>query len=130
MDDFGNISSIESLPLPDGQHVKVFDAAQAAAKKAARAAINAAATGASPEPEVMAVLPIPAVPGQETAKQSEALDSNASAFQSLVPATLVSGEYINSIEPGKPVANSGRSRSVFRADVDHDSGLKPIRVPG
>jgi hypothetical protein len=36
MDDFGNISSIESLPLPEGRHVKDFDAAQAAAKKAAR----------------------------------------------------------------------------------------------
>ena len=27
-------------------------------------------------------------------------------------------------------AYSGRSRSAFRGDVDHDSGLKPIRVPG
>jgi hypothetical protein len=27
-------------------------------------------------------------------------------------------------------AYSGRSRSGFRGDVDHDSGLKPIRVPG
>jgi eukaryotic-like serine/threonine-protein kinase len=27
-------------------------------------------------------------------------------------------------------AYSGRSRSVFRGDVDHDSGLKPISVPG
>jgi nucleoid DNA-binding protein len=28
------------------------------------------------------------------------------------------------------LAYSGRSRSEFRGDVDHDSGLKPIRVPG
>ena len=27
-------------------------------------------------------------------------------------------------------AYSGRRRSGFRGDVDHDSGLKPIRVPG
>jgi hypothetical protein len=27
-------------------------------------------------------------------------------------------------------AYSGRSRSAFRRDVDHDSGLKPISVPG
>jgi integrase/recombinase XerD len=27
-------------------------------------------------------------------------------------------------------AYSGRSRSAFRGDVDHDSGLKPISVPG
>jgi hypothetical protein len=27
-------------------------------------------------------------------------------------------------------AYSGRSRSAFRGNVDHDSGLKPIRVPG
>jgi hypothetical protein len=44
-----------------------------------------------------------AAPGQETAKQSEALDSNASGSQSLVPATLVSGEYTDPIEPGKPI---------------------------
>jgi hypothetical protein len=41
MDDFGTISSIESLPLPDGPHVKDFDATQTAAKKAARAAKTA-----------------------------------------------------------------------------------------
>jgi hypothetical protein len=38
MDDFGKISSIESLPLPYGRHVKDFDAAQTAVRKAARAA--------------------------------------------------------------------------------------------
>jgi len=27
-------------------------------------------------------------------------------------------------------AYSGRSRSAFRHDVDHDSGLKPISIPG
>jgi len=31
---------------------------------------------------------------------------------------------------GKKTAYSGRSRSAFRGDVDHDSGLKPISVPG
>ena len=41
MDDFGKISSIQSLSLP-GPHVRDFDAAQAAAKKAARAEKKAA----------------------------------------------------------------------------------------
>lgn len=38
MDNFGIISSIDSLPIPEGPHVKDFDAAQKAAKIAARAA--------------------------------------------------------------------------------------------
>lgn len=42
MDDFGTISSIESLPVPEGPHVKDFDAVQRAAKIAARAAKKAA----------------------------------------------------------------------------------------
>jgi S1-C subfamily serine protease len=33
-------------------------------------------------------------------------------------------------EAHSAIAYSGRSRSAFRGDVDHDSGLKPIRVPG
>ena len=35
----------------------------------------------------------------------------------------------DSAEPAY-IAYSGRSRSAFRHDVDHDSGLKPISVPG
>jgi hypothetical protein len=42
---------------------------------------------------------------------------------------------VEQIEPlmvgsGENTAYSGRSRSAFRGDVDHDSGLKPISVPG
>jgi hypothetical protein len=54
MDDFGKISSIESLPLPEGPHVRDFDEAERAARKAARAAKKAVATD---------VLASPAGPG-------------------------------------------------------------------
>jgi hypothetical protein len=43
MGNFGIISSIESLPIPEGPHVKDFDATQKAAKIAGRAAKKAAA---------------------------------------------------------------------------------------
>jgi phage N-6-adenine-methyltransferase len=55
MDHFGKISSIASLPLPDGEHIRDFDAAQAAAKKAARAAKKAEeATGVLPTSAITA----------------------------------------------------------------------------
>lgn len=41
MDDFGTISSIESLPLPEGPHVRGFDERQKAMKRAARIAKKA-----------------------------------------------------------------------------------------
>ena len=96
MDEFGTISSIDSLPLPDGRHVKDFDAAQATAKKAARAAKNVAATG-TPRPEVIVAPSIPASE-PEAAKQPQALESNASGSQSLVPDTTITGEYVENTQ--------------------------------
>ena len=97
MDEFGTISSIDSLPLPDGRHVKDFDAAQATAKKAARAAKNVAATGTPPQAEVIVAPPIPGSE-PETAKQPQALESNASESQSLVPDTTITGEYVENTQ--------------------------------
>jgi hypothetical protein len=77
--------------------VKDFDAAQATAKKAARAAKNVAATGTPPQAEVIVAPPIPASE-PETAKQPQALESNASASQSLVPDTTVTGEYVETAQ--------------------------------
>src|SRR5580692_8903339 len=76
MDGFGTISSIESLPLPDGRHVKDFDAAQAAAKKAGRAAKNVAATVTPPQAAVIAAPPIAVSVEPDTGEHSQALDSN------------------------------------------------------
>jgi alkylated DNA repair dioxygenase AlkB len=50
MGNFGTISSIESLPIPEGPHVKDFDAAQKAAKIAGRAARKAAVSAAQANP--------------------------------------------------------------------------------
>ncbi len=58
MDNFGIISSIDSLPVREGQYVKDFDAAQKAAKIAARAA-KKAATEALP---VVVAAPLDVVP--------------------------------------------------------------------
>lgn len=88
MNDFGTISSIDSLPLPDGPHVKDFDAAQRAAKIAARAAGSAAATGAPPQAEAVAATPAHAASGARAANQPQALNLNAS--QSLVPRSQAS----------------------------------------
>jgi hypothetical protein len=87
VDDFGKISSIESLPLPEGPHVKDFDAARKAAKKAARAAEKAAAREVPPQV---------AAPEPQTAKQSQALGSNASGTMFLVP-NIVSGNHVDSV---------------------------------
>jgi hypothetical protein len=91
MDDFGKISSIESLPLPDGRHVKDFDAAQAAARKAARAAKKALGTDAPPQAQAVA-----AAPKLEGESQSEAVESTASGTLFLVP-DAVSGDYVDSV---------------------------------
>ena len=75
MDDFGKISSIDSLPLPDGPHVKDFDAAQRAAKKAARAtnkaegaAPNAVTSGTVPEVTSAEAQPAPNTPSPAVPK--------------------------------------------------------------
>jgi hypothetical protein len=102
MSDFGKISSLESLPLPDGPHVRDFDAAQKAAKKAARAAKKA------PGPEVLtqtqAIVAAPALAGSEIVKESHALDSNASSeSQSLVPDAPVLADHVDQLEPTKSI---------------------------
>lgn len=119
MDDFGKISSIESLPLPDGRNVKDFDAAQAAARKAARAAKNALGTDVPPQAQAVTAAPAPSALEPETAEQSQALDSNASGSLLLVPDTAASGEYVESVESGKQ--EERKVVPISRADLNKES---------
>jgi hypothetical protein len=113
MGDFGKISPIESLPLPEGRHVKDFDAAQAFARKAARAAKKVAATVTPPKVEPVTAPPIPA-PETQTAKQSETLDSNACGSLFLM-ADAAASECVDSAEPPKP--EEGKVAPISRADL-------------
>src|SRR5271166_4315925 len=101
MGSYGLISSIESLPLPEGPHVRDFDSRQKAAKQAARAAKRAGATGARSATQATGATPMPATPEPGATKESQALDSNASASQALAHDSAVSGEYVDSGEPAK-----------------------------
>lgn len=116
MGDFGKISSIESLPLPDGRNVKDFDATQAAAKKAARAAKKALGTDRLPHAQSVAAAPTASAPQRDTKKQSQALDSNASASLFLVPDTAASGE---SVDSGKQ--EERKVVPILRADLNKES---------
>jgi putative DNA primase/helicase len=118
MYDFGKISSIESLPFPDGRNVKDFDAAQVAARKAARAAKKVTATVTPPQAEAIAAPPIPARK-PETAEQSAALEPNASGSLFLVPDKAASGEYIDSVESGKQ--EERKVAPISRADLSKES---------
>ena len=44
--------------------------------------------------------------------------------------TSVTGRRISAKRSPRVGAYSGRCRSPFRADGDHDSGMMPIRIPG
>jgi Protein of unknown function (DUF3631) len=118
MNDFGNISSIESLPLPAGQHVKDFDAAQRAAKKVARAAKEALGTD-KPHSQSVAAAPTPSAPQCDTEKQSEALDFGPSGSLFLVPAAPASREYVDSVESGK--RKEQKVMPISRADLNKES---------
>lgn len=119
MNDFGTISSIESLPLPDGRHVKDFDAAQAAEKKAARAAKNVAATVTPPQAEAIAAAPISVTVEPDTGEHSQALESDACGSLFLVPDKAVSAEYVDPVEPGNPMER--KVTPISRADLGKPS---------
>ena len=119
MDDFGTISSIESLPLPDGRHVKDFDAAQAAEKKSARAAKNVAATVTPPQAAAIAAAPIAVSVEPDTGEHSQALESDACGSLFLVPDKAVSAEYVDPVEPGNPMER--KVTPISRADLGKPS---------
>jgi hypothetical protein len=103
MEDYGVISRIDSLPLPQGPHVRDFDAAKKAAKEAARAQIKGVSTGEPPQPHAASASATPFAPARGSEKQLQALESNASSeLQSLAADTMVSGEYVDSTESSKP----------------------------
>lgn len=63
---------------------------------------KAEATAGPPLAQGLPAPPIHAAPEPATANQPEALDSNASGDQSLVPDNAVAGEYLDPVDPGKP----------------------------
>lgn len=95
MDNFGIISSGDSLPIPEGPHVKDFDAVQKAAKVAARAAKGATT---QPAAEAEASFPGCVAAWDKAADRPQALDSNASESQSPVPDNSIDGEYVETTQ--------------------------------
>jgi hypothetical protein len=84
MGNYGIISSVESIKLPDGPHVREFDASQEAAKKVADTSVISEDSCDSKFVHSASA----------TTNKSEALESNASNCHSLVPGNAIDAEYI------------------------------------
>jgi hypothetical protein len=107
MDNYGNISSIDTIPLRQGQHVRDFDEKQRFLKKAARAAarseaketesvVNALAKSHSTEENLHVALSCES----SEAASHEALEINASVPErSVTTASALDAEYIEDAAP-------------------------------